>query len=572
MDNITLLAGSSSLQNGKYIITRLLGQGGFGITYEAEQVSLGRKVAIKEFFMKEYCNRDSSTSRVSVPSFGSRELVERFRQKFLREARMIASFNHPNIVKIHDVFEENDTAYYVMEYLPGGSLFDKVRNSGALPEDLCLNYILQVSSALDYLHHRNILHFDVKPSNILFDEDSRAVLVDFGISKHYDTGGHQTSRTPIGLSKGYAPLEQYRQDDISTFTPSTDIYSLGATLYNLATGVIPPDASIVNEEGLERPLGISDCIWNTIEHSMQPRRKDRPQTIKEFQFLLEGTGSIANDTTTVENPKPVEHQSTNGSDPIFSLEPSPKIKKGLSKWLYGVIAVLMIVLVAVLAFTKSKTNSISKRNVSTTGINNGHEWVDLGLSVKWASCNIGASNSDQYGDYYAWGENEPKDSFYWTNYKFCTSGDFRLNNTLSKYTTDSDQGVVDNKLVLDSGDDVAHMKWGGNWRMPTKTEFEELINECSWIWVNGINVNGFKVFSKKRGYTDNYIFLPAGGGINFTYKTEIGSNGQYWTRNLAPSDNFGASFAFLLNFYSWGQGVIESDRYNGCNIRPVCPK
>ena len=115
------------LRHGGYKIIKELGQGGFGITYEAEQTSLGRKVAIKEFFMKDLCNRDADTHAVSVPSVGSQELVEKFKVKFLKEARMIASYDHPNIVQIHEVFEENGTAYYVMTNLPGGSLSDKVK-------------------------------------------------------------------------------------------------------------------------------------------------------------------------------------------------------------------------------------------------------------------------------------------------------------------------------------------------------------------------------------------------------------------------------------------------------------
>ena len=112
------MSTDSILQGGKYRILSLLGQGGFGITYLAEHTLLGRKVAVKEFFMKDVCNREDD-SRVSVPSLGSRELVEKFRIKFLKEARLIATFNNPHIISVYDVFEENGTAYYVMEYLEG---------------------------------------------------------------------------------------------------------------------------------------------------------------------------------------------------------------------------------------------------------------------------------------------------------------------------------------------------------------------------------------------------------------------------------------------------------------------
>ena len=279
------------LQGGKYQIVRSLGQGGFGITYEAIQVALKRKVAIKEFFMRDFCLRETSTSAVSFSaSEGGKELVERFRGKFIREAQMIAGFDHHNIVKIYDVFEENGTAYYVMEYLEGGSLDSIVKNSGPLPEPQALDYIRQVGSALLYLHQHNSLHFDVKPENILINKSGKAILIDFGVSKHYDETGHQTSSTPVGLSRGYAPMEQYQAAEISTFTPATDIYALGATLYRLVSGEIPPAASEVNEEGVPTIPGVSPKVMSAIRAAMQPRRKDRPQSVEKFMSILPGAG------------------------------------------------------------------------------------------------------------------------------------------------------------------------------------------------------------------------------------------------------------------------------------------
>ena len=199
------------LQGGKYRVEKKLAQGGFGITYLGWQVALNREIVIKEFFMKEYCNRDAGASGVSVGSEGSRELVARFRQKFLKEAQTIASMDDPRIIRIYDIFEENGTAYYVMEYVNGGSLKDLVMRHGALPERDALNYLHQIAGALSYVHARKVLHLDVKPSNVLLRENGNIVLIDFGISKRYDEQGYQTSSTPVGLSKGYAPLEQYLQ-------------------------------------------------------------------------------------------------------------------------------------------------------------------------------------------------------------------------------------------------------------------------------------------------------------------------------------------------------------------------
>ena len=276
------------LQNGKYRILGILGQGGFGITYLAEQTALCRKVAIKEFFMKDLCNRDETSSFVSVPSVGSKDLVERFKQKFLKEARLIASFGNSHIIKIHDVFEENGTAYYVMEYLEGKSLKALVDENGALPEALAVKYICQVGKALKEVHASNLLHLDVKPANIMLGKNGNAVLIDFGISKHYDESGSQTSSAGIGISEGYAPLEQYEAGALKTFTPVTDIYALGATLFFLLTGTRPPKASEVMNFGLpELPEGISASVRSAVEAAMQPAIGRRPQSVGEFLRLVE---------------------------------------------------------------------------------------------------------------------------------------------------------------------------------------------------------------------------------------------------------------------------------------------
>ena len=271
----------SHLQGGKYQVNSLIGSGGFGNTYMATQVTLGRKVAIKEFFMKEYCDREESTSQVIVHTDSSRQIVERYKQKFLKEAQMIASLKNEHIIQIHDIFEENGTAYYVMEYVEGGSLKDKVERDGALTEHTATKYICQIAEALTYLHRNNILHLDVKPANILIDEDDRAILIDFGISKHYDAEGGQTSTTPAGISKGFAPIEQYQQGSIANFSPATDIYSLGATLFYLVTGITPPDATEIYENGVPN-VNASERITHVIQAAMQPKRQSRLQTAIEF--------------------------------------------------------------------------------------------------------------------------------------------------------------------------------------------------------------------------------------------------------------------------------------------------
>lgn len=241
------------LANGRYTVKAVLGQGGFGITYLGEQTGLGRKVAIKEFFMDDFCDRDAVSSAVSSATKSGTSVIERFKEKFIKEARLIATFSNNHIIKIHDVFEENGTAYYVMEFLEGKSLKDIVEEFGPLCEDEALYYIRQVADALFEVHNAKMLHLDVKPANIMLNKKSEAVLIDFGISKRYDEGGGQTSATPVGVSAGYTPVEQYVQGGIDNFSPSTDIYSLAATLYFLLAGKVPPEASVVQEDGLPPP-------------------------------------------------------------------------------------------------------------------------------------------------------------------------------------------------------------------------------------------------------------------------------------------------------------------------------
>ncbi|MBR6589759.1 MAG: serine/threonine protein kinase, partial [Bacteroidaceae bacterium] len=338
------LKPNALLQGGKYRIERVLGQGGFGITYQAIQMGLNRKVAIKEFFMKEYCNRDSETSHVSVPSEGSKELVTRFRAKFVKEAQTIAEMENNHIIRIHDVFEENGTAYYVMEYLSGGDLHSRIPQHG-MGADEALAYIRQVGEALEYIHSKNILHLDIKPTNIMFRHSGEAVLIDFGISKHYDeAGGGQTSSTPVGVSEGYAPTEQYDREGVSSFSAATDIYSLGATLYCLLNGSRPPKASIVLNEGLpELPATVPVAIRQAVEKAMAPRRKDRPQSVAEFMALL--TGEEDETIIPIEpDPEPVPDLHPDPTPAPSPISPSSSWKKWAVPLAAGVMVALAVIL------------------------------------------------------------------------------------------------------------------------------------------------------------------------------------------------------------------------------------
>ena len=187
-----------------------------------------------------------------------------------------------------------------------------------------------------------------------------------------------------------------------------------------------------------------------------------------------------------------------------------------------------------------------------TNTENGHEYVDLGLSVKWATCNVGASKPEECGDYFAWGEVEPKEVYDWNTYKWCNGS----SHTLTKYCTDNNYGTVDNKTVLDAADDAATANWGGSWRMPTDAELTELRENCTWTWIIENDMCGYRVTSKKENYTDKSIFLP------------VTNNGAfYWSSSLGSND---PDYACDLYFDVHWVGFSSLTREYGRSVRPVC--
>lgn len=186
---------------------------------------------------------------------------------------------------------------------------------------------------------------------------------------------------------------------------------------------------------------------------------------------------------------------------------------------------------------------------------NGHEYVDLGLSVKWATCNVGAQTPAEYGEYYAWGETRPKTIYTWKGYRFRASGDSYSDIKFSKYNPDE---ILDHlkKTVLDLADDVANVKWGGNWRMPTKEEMEELVWNCDWVWTTQNGVNGVKITSKVEGYTDRSIFIPATGYRDDSKQIMKGEVGYCWSSTITNMN----TLAHCLFFDSHGSFLDETVR------------
>ena len=305
--NSAALPEGAMLMDGKYRIVKKLGQGGFGITYLAEHVELEKRVAIKEFFFGQYCERDADTSHVTVPTAGNRELVEKFRRKFVKEAKLIASkLSHQSIVRVSDVFSENGTSYYVMDYIDGRSLSEIVAERGRMGETEAIGIIDSVGKALEFIHSQKINHLDIKPGNIMVERNSgNVVLIDFGVAKQYDAEtGEATTTTPVAHSRGYAPPEQYKPGGVGSFTPESDIYALGATLYKMVTGTTPPDAMDVVTQGGIPPLpsNISAPVRRAITAAMQTAKSARPHTVAEFLGILHGK-TVDGEETEVEEKK-----------------------------------------------------------------------------------------------------------------------------------------------------------------------------------------------------------------------------------------------------------------------------
>ena len=744
------LPDNTLLQGGKYRIIRFISSGGFGCTYEAELVLLQKRVAIKEFFVKDLCNREENTSHITVATQSKIKLIERLKKKFIEEASALFSMQHPNIVRVTDVFEENGTAYYVMDYIDGKSLQDIVKEKGALDESQAVCYIKQVAEALKYVHGLNRLHLDVKPGNIMIDENNQAILIDFGASKQYDEVDGENTSTLLGKTPGYAPLEQIG-NEVAKFLPATDIYALGATLYKLLTGVNPVSATqLASGETLESiPSTISKSTRNAIAAAMEINKNKRPQSIDEFLSLLgrekqktvvpEGKKSednsvseeLSEDTvleceeeTPVENKDQSYYQST---EKKYSIEQvvDPK-KKSFNKKIWGGICLVGVLLALIcfintsqgpeqvftkaneyydkkdykkaidlyleaatkgyapaqgqlgflyyngLGVTKDYTKAVewyskaaeqgdanaqdflgfmyynglgvtkdytkayewfskaaeqghangqnnlgimyyngegisqdynkaymwfskaaeqgdanaqynlglmyesgtgisqdyvkafelfskaaeqgvelaenhaifSKRYVVVYGKNsmgsiNNYKYVDIGLSVKWATHNIGANYPYDFGDYYSWGETSTK----------------------AKYGIDySNIKELSSKDISGSSMDVVHNKWGGTWRMPTKSEFIELKDKCDWEWFDENKIKGYII----TGPNGNSIFLPAGDS-----KTEISymdkNSGDYWS-STSNDDNS----AFALSFGKEYLTEVRPLRFGyGLTIRPV---
>lgn len=240
----------------RYSIERVIGEGGFGITYYARHIQLGTYVAIKEFFLSGTCTRNPRTGMVSFPEMRP-EVFEKYCKRFQNEARTLCQLDNPHVVHVHDIFNQNGTSYIVMDYIKGETLLQLIQRKGALPYAEAINYIAQLCEAVEHIHNHHILHRDIKPSNIMITPDYNVVLIDFGAARSFVHDREQRHTTM--LTMGYAPIEQYTAT--SKKGNYTDLYAVGGVFYYAVTGQHPiPAADRILKDTLVEPRMLNPSV------------------------------------------------------------------------------------------------------------------------------------------------------------------------------------------------------------------------------------------------------------------------------------------------------------------------
>ena len=272
------------LRGDTYRVIRQLNSGGFGNTYVVENIHFGEIRAMKEFFMQGVTTRRGNT--VSVSQSDNADVFRSQKEKFKKEAQRIRKLNHPNIVKIYDLFEENDTYYYIMDYIDGESLADRLKRQGAMQEREAMQVLNSLLDALSAVHAAGLTHMDIKPGNIMRDRQGQIFLIDFGASKQMTSNEQRTLSTSTAMpySKGYAPMEQVEQD-MSKVGPWTDFYAVGATLYKLLTNIQPPSSNeiITTANPFCFPISVSHSTQSLVKWMMQPARDKRPKSVSDIR-------------------------------------------------------------------------------------------------------------------------------------------------------------------------------------------------------------------------------------------------------------------------------------------------
>lgn len=560
------------LHGGTYKIEKILGQGSFGITYLAEHTNLGKKVAIKEFFMKELNSRGEDGS---ITGMSDSSLSQNYCQKFKKEAINLSRLDHPNIVRVTDSFSENGTFYYVMDFIEGQNLNDYIK-SHYIDEAEAVSIIKSVADALIYMHEeKHMLHLDLKPGNVMRRNDGHIFLIDFGLSKHYSTDGHPETSTTIGLgTAGYAPIEQGNKAKNGEFRPTIDVYALGATFYKLLTRETPPPASdlVSDDELLENKLrekGVSDNLIKVVTEAMCPNVRRRTQSVREFRDALTDYSvqmSTPIKSTTEEETVVVKKvtQTTDGEETVVADKGTknsslPYNKKAVEetydeddddedtshKEIKYFIACLVPLVILYFVFSGFRGCGGNKKLTSeqcADSIENTFEYpqnasgkaVDLGLpsGTLWADRNLDALDETDEGMLFIWGD---------------PTG---MNDTVK---------VPDNVYNISGTEyDIVKEKWGEDWCMPNLEQFNELHDQCSIKKIEKNNIKGYLV----TGPNGNTLFFP----FSSLYKDEYFLG---WEYQMSWTDTREGDHALSCNIVD---GFHNSDPTLRFTIRPVRSK
>jgi uncharacterized protein (TIGR02145 family) len=534
---------SGHLLHQRYSIQQSLGQGGFGMTYLAYDTMLDQEVCIKELFIAGNSTRGTNLTVLSQSIQGFS--FEGFVNRFMEEARKLAQFRHPNIVRVLEWFQANATAYMVMDYVKGETLKQKVQKEGALSEQMAMKLIEQLLNGVEEVHKKGMLHRDIKPDNILVTPEGQVVLIDFGSAREF-SNGMTTTHTAM-LTPGYAPIEQY--SDRAQRGPFTDIYALGATTYFMLTGDKPIPVTDRNLEELISPnslkSNISSHLSSAVMLSMEMKPEHRFQSVSEMREVLKYKGDSGNNKS-----KDLVFTQKREPEKKILKEGKPKSRDGL----YILIAIVMLLLFVYLNLFNSTAHYSQYEELTENESENQYHRIKIG-NQEWMTSNLSVEkfrNGDLIPEAKTeeeWkraGENrEPA----WSHY-----GNNRFN--IIKY------GKLYNWYALIDPRGLAPK----GWHIPSNEEWEKLISFYGgWDKAGGKLKSSFDWEENGNGTNGSgFSGMPGGFRSSGGKFVAIGEFGSWWN---STETNAGNAWYRYLNKVGDDVGREYTNKGAGLSIR-----